>query len=117
MFRWLFTRRKINANSSDDEVKPSQHKIPVQPPPGAEHDFVTIITCSTIIEADRAVRMLEQAGVPTQIPDKFGIAASSFADLRNCYPHIPIRIARKYYGAAREVLIRGGEAANTEGNR
>lgn len=83
-----------------------RYDIPLQPSEGPEDGFVTIVKCANTLEADGIVRLLDRAGIRSQIQDKLGIAMSCFADLRNDYPSIAIRVARKSYSDARQLLIR-----------
>ncbi len=86
------------------EPMPLVYQIPSLPPEGADHDLITIVKCSSFLEAHRVVKKLKRTGIVARIPNKVGVALSDAADLRNCYPHIRIQVARADYAAAREQL-------------
>jgi hypothetical protein len=108
MFPWLHSlNKRVTPLLPPDPALP-EYEIPSLPPQGADRDLVTIVKCTTPLEADRVVKKLKQARIVARIPDKLGIALSAGADLVNCYPHIRIKIAREDYSAARQLLTKAG---------
>jgi hypothetical protein len=88
-----------------EEASLPRYQIPVLPPDGLDHDYVTIVTCCTVIEADRVVKKLHRAGITASIPSKFKFVTAEVSDLRNSYPHIPVVVSRNAYVAARQLLM------------
>jgi hypothetical protein len=91
--------------------QPSSHALPIydipaQPLPSAKVGFVRIVACTTIVEADRVVKELKSAGISADVENKLEAVTNLFADLRNAYPHIRIRISSKDYDTARQLLTK-----------
>jgi len=97
---------KAQSVSQPSSYEPLRYDIPAKPLPPANDGSVPIVTCTTILEADRVVKELKSAGLSADIEDKLGALTNSFSDLRNSYPYIRIRISSKDYDAARKLLMR-----------
>jgi hypothetical protein len=83
----------------------ARYDIPAQPPPPAHDGFVPIVKCTSLVEADRVVQELENAGISAHIDNKIGALTNLLTDLRNAYPFIRIWISSTDYGAARSLLL------------
>lgn len=51
--------------------------------------------------------MLKEAGIFADIENKFKFMTFGLADLREAYPFIRIQVSRKFYTAARDLLVAG----------
>lgn len=103
---WRFSAKHATALlESTGSFEPAPYDIPPVPSDCSSEDLVTIVKCSTVLEADRIVRLLDQANIPAVIPDKWHHVTQSLADLRNCYPHIQVRVPSKCYAAARQAIM------------
>jgi hypothetical protein len=103
---WRFSAKHAAALlKSTGSFEPTPYDIPPNPSDSSNEDLVAIVKCSTVFEADRVVRLLDQANIRAVIPNKWHFATESFADLRNCYPHIQVRVPRKCYAAARQAIM------------
>lgn len=67
-----------------------------------KNDFVTLMTCRTLAEADLIVCELRGAGITAVIPDEFLMQAICFN--LNTYGYVRVQVAPKDYEAAKEVL-------------
>jgi hypothetical protein len=105
---------EIHGNESDSErARLPKYDIPAQSPLPASNGSVLIVTCTTCPEADRVVKILKKAGISANIENKWAALTNRFADLRNNYPHIRIRISSKNYDAAKELLMGTARADQT----
>ncbi|MDB6038174.1 MAG: hypothetical protein JWM99_2015 [Verrucomicrobiales bacterium] len=103
---WRFSaKHAASLLESTGSFEPAPYDIPTVPSDSSNEDLVTIVKCSTVLEADRIVRLLDQANIRAVIPNKWHLATESLADLRNCYPHIQVRVPRKCYSAARQAIM------------
>jgi Putative prokaryotic signal transducing protein len=101
---WLLLKLKTLSQPSSQALPIND--IPAQPLPSAKVGFVRIVTCTTIPEADRVVKELKSAGISAVIENKLEAVSNLYADLKNAYPYIRIRISSKDYDAARKLLTK-----------
>ena len=72
-------------------------------------DFVTLMTCRTVLEADMIVGQLGSAGIPAFIPDEFLSQAVSWN--LNTYDYVRVQVSPKDYESAKEFLLASPENA------
>jgi len=72
-------------------------------------DFVTLMTCRTVLEADMIVGQLGSAGIPAFIPDEFLSQAVSWN--LNTYDYVRVQVSPKDYESAKEFLLASPEDA------
>ena len=72
-------------------------------------DFITLIKCRTLAEADLVVSGLEGAGIEAFIPDQFLMQAICWN--LNTYGYVRVQISPKDYEAAKEFLLAPGLGA------
>jgi hypothetical protein len=85
-------------------VSKSKSEIEFVPIDGseAENDFVTILRCRTLLEADIIVSRLESAGIQAFIPDQFLMQTISWNV--NTYGFVRLQVRPSDYAAAKEFL-------------
>ena len=71
------------------------------PEAGREHDWVTLLRCATLAEADMIASHLEGAGIPAFIPDQFLMQAVSF---NLTYGFVRVQVAPRDYERAKEIV-------------
>lgn len=71
-------------------------------------NFVTLITCGTLLEADMIAGRLGTAGIPTFIPDEFLSQAVSWH--LNTYGYVRVQVAPKDYESAKTFLLTSANA-------
>ena len=67
-----------------------------------ENDFVTLLRCRTLLEADIIVSRLESAGIQAFIPDQFLMQSISWNV--NTYGFVRVQVPPTDYAAAKEFL-------------
>jgi hypothetical protein len=70
-------------------------------------DFVTLMTCRTVLEADMIVGQLGSAGIPAFIPDEFLSQAVSWN--LNTYDYVRVQVSPKDYQSAKGFLLASPE--------
>ena len=68
-----------------------------------ENDFVTLLRCRTLLEADLIVSRIEGAGIHAFIPDEFLMQSVSWNV--NTYGFVRVQVSPKDYQAAKEFLL------------
>jgi hypothetical protein len=71
-----------------------------------KRDFVTLLTCLTLADADMIVSQLDAAGINAFLPDESLMQITGWN--LNTYGYVRVQISPKDYEAARELL--SGEA-------
>ena len=71
-------------------------------PADRQLDWVTLVACRTLVEADLLVSQLEAAGIKTFLPDE-SLMQNVGWNL-NTYGYVRVQIAPKDYDAARDLL-------------
>src|SRR4051812_44686542 len=71
-------------------------------PNEAESDFVTLLRCRTLLEADLIVSRLESTGIQAFIPDQFLMQTISWNV--NTYGFVRVQVPPSVYSAAKELL-------------
>ncbi len=74
-------------------------------------NFVTLITCGTLLEADVIAGRLGTAGIPTFIPDEFLSQAVSWN--LNTYGYVRVQVAPKDYESAKTFLLTSAKDAES----
>ena len=90
------------SNAQFRELTPEEMKM----------DFVTLMTCRTVLEADMIVGQLGSAGIPAFIPDEFLSQAVSWN--LNTYDYVRVQVSPKDYESAKEFLLASPEGAEQE---
>jgi hypothetical protein len=67
-----------------------------------ENDWVTLLKCGTLFEADMVVSQLAGAGITALIPDQFLMQNAGFG---LTYGFVRVQVAPKDYETARELLL------------
>ena len=85
-----------------EEPKEPQYRFPPLSDEERQHDFVTLVTCTTLPAADVILGRLEAAGIEASVPDEsisnlMGGGLSAFGFVR-------VQVASRDYDAARELL-------------
>jgi len=78
-------------------------------PEAMQKDFITLIKCRTLAEADLIVSGLQGAGIDAFIPDQFLMQAICWN--LNTYGYVRVQISPKDYEAAKEFLLAPGLGA------
>lgn len=65
-------------------------------------DFVTLLRCRTLVDADMLASQLESAGIPTFIPDQF--LMQNIAWNLNTFGYVRLQVSPKDFSAAKELL-------------
>jgi hypothetical protein len=93
-----------------DSATPSSPRFRIgELPRGAEaQDWVTLVSCGTILEADMIRSQLESAGFPVFIPDEYLMTAASWG--LNAYGYVRLQVRPANYSAARDLLCETGDA-------
>jgi hypothetical protein len=71
-------------------------------PDDLHRDFVTLVTCRTLLEADMIVSQLEAAGIKAFVPDQFLMQNVAFN--LNTYGFLRVQVTRGQYEAAKNLL-------------
>src|SRR5688500_5976645 len=71
-------------------------------------DWVTLVSCGTMVEADFLRSRLESEGVAVFIPDENLMTTAAWG--LNAYGYIRVQVARKDYEMARAFLCASGDA-------
>ncbi len=74
---------------------------PPAPPPNPDEDFVTVVTCRNLPEADVVVNHLEGAGVQAFIPDECAMQNAAFILSPGA---VRVQVAHRDYESAKELL-------------
>jgi hypothetical protein len=72
-------------------------------PEERENDFVTLMRCRTLLEADMIMARLDSAGIPAFIPDQFLMQAISWNV--NTFGFVRVQVPPKEYETAKEFLL------------
>ena len=72
-------------------------------PAQRKNDFVTLLRCRTLLEADFIVSRLEGAGIHAFIPDEFLMQSISWNV--NTYGFVRVQVSANDYQAAKEFLL------------
>jgi hypothetical protein len=88
--------------SEPPEPKEPEYRFPPLSEEERKHDFVTLVTCTTLPAADVILGRLEAAGIEASVPDEsistlMGGGLSAFGFVR-------VQVASRDYDAARELL-------------
>ena len=67
-----------------------------------QKDFVTLVSCGTLSEADLIVGRLEVAGINAFIPD--AMVMQMMTGDQNAFGYIRVQVAPKDYDSAKELL-------------
>lgn len=68
-----------------------------------EKDWVTLVKCRTLPEADMIVSRLDAAGISTFLPDEFVMQTISWN--LNTYGYVRVQVPPKDYEQAKELLL------------
>lgn len=90
--------------ATSDPQRPLYEFAPLTPE-DREKDFVTLMTCETLVIADMVASRLRAAGIETFIPDENLMQTIGFN--LNTFGYVRIQIAPKDYEKAKEVLEEG----------
>ena len=92
------------ANCSGCGLEEFEADKPAQPEKmDDQEDFVTLIRCQKLIDADLVATKLGSAGIETFIPDEHLMQTIGFN--LNTYGYVRVQVRRKDYANARETLI------------
>jgi hypothetical protein len=81
-------------------------------PEDMKMDFVTLLTCRTLIEADLIVGQLDGAGIEAFVPDEF--LSQTISWNLNTYGYVRIQVSPKDYESAKRFLLAApGDMKNT----
>jgi|SRR5579859_705327 len=100
---------EIAANTPPERIAPNW-KFRELTPEDMKMNFVTLITCGTLLEADMIAGRLGTAGIPAFIPDEFLSQAVSWH--LNTYGYGRVQVAPKDYESAKAFLL--ASEKNTE---
>jgi hypothetical protein len=104
--------------------RPSEPPLPEPPPPeprrreyelaplsaaDQQRDWVTLVTCGTLMAADLVVMRLRAAGIETFLPDEHLMQAVGWNF--NTFGNVRVQIAPKDYDTARELIGGNGHTA------
>ena len=105
-----FSAPQLNASepAAADAAAPKYH-IPPLSPNAATQDWVTLVKCGHMIEADGLCAHLNGAGIETFIPDQNLMLTVSWG--LNVYGYVRVQVKPSDYERAREMLHEAGEAA------
>jgi hypothetical protein len=78
-------------------------------PEDMRNDFVTLMRCRTLLEADMIVAQLDSAGISAFIPDQFLMQSISLNV--NSYGFVRVQVPPKEYEAAKAFLLAAGPDA------
>ena len=81
-------------------------------PEDMKMNFVTLINCRTLLEADMIASQLGSAGIPTFIPDEFLSQAVSWN--LNTYGYVRVQVAPKDYESAKTFLLVSAKDAESD---
>ncbi len=86
-----------------DDLPPLKSKLLFErlDPAEMSNDWVTLVNCPTLMDADIIVSHLEAADIPAFIPDEFAAQATPFS-LKGGY--VRVQVSPKDYEAAKEYL-------------
>lgn len=72
-------------------------------PEDMNKDFVTLMSCRTLVDADLIVSQLESAGISAFLPDQYVMQTISWN--LNTYGYVRVQVAPKDYEPARNYLL------------
>ena len=84
------------------------YKIAQLPAGASAQEWVTLVSCGTMLEADFLRTRLESEGLAVFIPDENLMAAAAWA--LNAYGYIRVQVKPADYDAARAFLCESGDA-------
>jgi hypothetical protein len=94
-----------DACGSDSGDTPAKLEFIVPTPEQMEMDFVTLLRCRTLVDADLIVAQLESAGIAAFIPDEFVMQNVGFS--MNTRGNVRIQVSPKDYEEAKDFLSAG----------
>ena len=98
-------------NQPDSEMEsasaPKYRILPLPANTGAE-DWVTLVSCGQVMEADMVRSALEGAEIEVFIPDENLMAVEAYA--LNAFGYIRVQVRAKDYEKARDLLCETGDA-------
>lgn len=94
-------------NEQSNEHK-AQYKIGQLPAEVNDQEWVTLVSCGTMLEADFLRARLESEGMPVFIPDENLMTAAGWA--LNAYGYIRVQVKPADYDSARAFLCESGDA-------
>ena len=95
-------------NAGEELVSSPKYRIlPLPANTGAE-DWVTLVSCGQVMEADMVRSALEGAGIEVFIPDENLMAVEAYA--LNAFGYIRVQVRAKDYEKARDLLCETGDA-------
>lgn len=87
----------------------TKYKIAALAADAKGQDWVTLVSCGKMVEADFLRARLESDGIAVFIPDENLMANAGWA--LNAYGYIRVQVKPADYEKARELLIESGDAA------
>jgi len=96
-----------NVSPADSENNP-KYKIAALNPAVKDQNWVTLVSCGTIVEADFVRSRLESDGIEILIPDENLMTAAAWG--LNAYGYIRVQVKPEDYETARELMIASGDA-------
>jgi hypothetical protein len=104
--------RSLSADAADslasDQPLEPKYRIPELPPNAEAHDWVTLVKCGHMVEADGLCAHLNGVGIETFIPDENLMLTVSWG--LNVYGYVRVQVKPAQYDRARELLHEMGEA-------